>query len=89
MTLSFASSRVLYRRSRPEPRRRKFFAAVAVTGLGLEKQVDAPRARREAEFEAVLTPAQKKRLAEHEQQKKAESAARKAAATKAPEEAGR
>src|SRR3954471_22926944 len=54
----------------------------------LEKQVDAVRARREAEFEAVLTPAQKKRLAEQEQQKKAESAARKAAATKALEKAG-
>jgi hypothetical protein len=54
----------------------------------LEKQVDALRAKREAEFEAVLTPAQKKRLAEQEQQKKAESAARKAAATKALEKAG-
>src|SRR5262249_10578134 len=46
----------------------------------LEKQVDALRARREAEFEAVLTPAQKKRLAEQEQQRKADAAARKAAA---------
>jgi Spy/CpxP family protein refolding chaperone len=54
----------------------------------LEKQADALRAKREAEFEAVLTPAQKKRLAEQEQQRKAESAARKAAATKAQEKAG-
>src|SRR3954454_18816795 len=39
----------------------------------LEKEADALRTRREAEFEAVLTPAQKKRLADQEQQRKAES----------------
>jgi hypothetical protein len=54
----------------------------------LEKQVDAVRARREKEFEGVLTAAQKRRLAEQEQQRKAESAARKAVAEKSAEKSG-
>lgn len=54
----------------------------------LEKQVDALRDKREAEFEAVLTAAQRKRLTEQEHQRKAEAAARKAAAAKASEKSG-
>ena len=49
----------------------------------LEKQVDAVRAKREKEFEAVLTREQKRLLAEQGQQKKAASEARKAAAISA------
>jgi hypothetical protein len=49
----------------------------------LEKQVDALRAKREAECEAVLTPAQKTLLAQQEQQKKAAAEKKKAAAAKA------
>jgi hypothetical protein len=51
----------------------------------LEKQATALRARREAEFEAVLKPAQKRQLAEQEKQRKAAAAAKKAAAIKAAE----
>ncbi|MGC8640710.1 MAG: hypothetical protein ACP5XB_12635 [Isosphaeraceae bacterium] len=48
----------------------------------LEKQVDALQAKRKAECEAVLKPAQKRLLDEQEQQRKA-AAAKKAAARKA------
>ena len=53
----------------------------------LEKQVDALRAQREAECEAVLTPAQKRLLAQQEQQKKAAAEKKKADAAKASESA--
>jgi hypothetical protein len=53
----------------------------------LEKQVDALRAKREAECEAVLTASQKKLLAQQEQQKKATAEKKKANAVKAPENA--
>jgi hypothetical protein len=53
----------------------------------LEKQVDAVRAKREAECEAVLTPAQKRLLAQQEQQKKAAAEKKKADAAKASEDA--
>ncbi len=46
----------------------------------LEKQVDSLRARRETEFQKVLTPSQRQLLAQQEQQKKAAAEARKAAA---------
>src|SRR5947209_1730366 len=49
----------------------------------LEKQADALRAKREAECEAVLTPAQKRLLAQQEQQKKAAAEKKKADAAKA------
>lgn len=49
----------------------------------LEKKVDDLRARREKEFESVLTAPQKRLLAEAEQQKKAAAEAKKAAAVKA------
>jgi hypothetical protein len=46
----------------------------------LQKQADALRAKREAECEAVLTPAQKTLLAQQEQQKKAAAEKKKASA---------
>jgi LTXXQ motif family protein len=49
----------------------------------LEKKADDLRARREKEFESVLTTPQKRLLADAEQQKKAAAAAKKAAAVKA------
>ncbi len=49
----------------------------------LEKQVDDLRAKREKEFETVLTAPQKRLLADAEKQKKAASVAKKAAALKA------
>jgi hypothetical protein len=53
----------------------------------LEKQVDALRAKREAECEAVLTPAQKRLLAQHEQEKKTAAEKKKADAAKSLENA--
>ena len=49
----------------------------------LEKKADDLRAKREKEFESVLTAPQKRLLAEAEQQKKAAAEAKKAAAVKA------
>ena len=49
----------------------------------LEKKADDLRARREKEFESVLTAPQKRLLADAEQKKKAAAEAKKAAAVKA------
>jgi hypothetical protein len=45
----------------------------------LEKKASALRTRRESEFEAVLTAAQKRQLAQHEREKKAAAEVKRAA----------
>jgi hypothetical protein len=45
----------------------------------LEKQATALRARRETEFQGVLTPSQKQRLSQQEREKKAAAEAKRAA----------
>jgi Spy/CpxP family protein refolding chaperone len=54
----------------------------------LEKQADELRAKRDAECEAILTPAQRRQLAQQEQQKKAAAEKRKADAAAKPAENG-